>query len=435
MPQTIVPTSDKGFKQTVFGAACLSIQPLLLNALSIPAMALIIRRLGPDNYGRWATATSLISAVGFLTSLGLRGKFIRSVAQNPASAPQALAEQLGTRLVLTFIAMAAVILACLVLHYSPIVVQCTIIASVGMLLTTGWSTLADLMQALERFRTIASVNLVSGLLLTIASVVVILAGGGPVALSLAYVLGPLTTFALLLAILRRQRFSVYLTFHLQHAWRLIWTSRHFTAQQLLAAAEANAAALMLPKLIGSASFGLFSAGALLGDRLSVIPDAIGTAVYPMLSKQSRQDRRLAARLACACVVLAMLACACLAAVGAVFASTIAHILLPNVAEDCQRVIAITIWALPLAGAYLVMSYSLLAAGREASQTRALALSVVINLTLGIILITRAGMIGACWFVTLRSAIRMCVLIPEFARVFITPYWFNANRTLLGNVVN
>src|SRR5688500_14991821 len=77
--------------KSIINAGYCSATPILLSAISLPAMAFIIRMLGSSDYGNWATATFLVTTVGFLTNLGLRGTFIRSVAQNPASAPPELA--------------------------------------------------------------------------------------------------------------------------------------------------------------------------------------------------------------------------------------------------------------------------------------------------------------------------------------------------------
>src|SRR3954470_5984995 len=99
MPHT-QSTFRPSVRKTLLGAACLSLQPLALNALSVPVMAYIIRQLGPIGYGQWAVATSLLAVSAILTNLGLRGAFVRAVAAEPESAPAALAEQLGLRLLL-----------------------------------------------------------------------------------------------------------------------------------------------------------------------------------------------------------------------------------------------------------------------------------------------------------------------------------------------
>src|SRR5688500_13167142 len=80
-----------------FGAVCTSLQPILLSAIALPATAYVIRRLGPTQYGQWAVATTLVTVVTFLTNLGLRGAFVRSVAREPEAAARLFAEQLGLR--------------------------------------------------------------------------------------------------------------------------------------------------------------------------------------------------------------------------------------------------------------------------------------------------------------------------------------------------
>src|SRR3954463_158637 len=85
-------------RQTLRGAAALSVAPLALNLISVPALAYIIRRLGPANYAQWTTAAALLATCAVVSNPGLRGAFVRAVAAEPASAPVAVAEQLGLRL-------------------------------------------------------------------------------------------------------------------------------------------------------------------------------------------------------------------------------------------------------------------------------------------------------------------------------------------------
>ena len=92
--------SEISLRKHTFGAACLIIQPVFLNVIGVPAMAYIIRRLGPGGYGQWMVATALVGALGIFSNPGLRTGFVRSVAQDPNCAQRALAEQLGLRMLL-----------------------------------------------------------------------------------------------------------------------------------------------------------------------------------------------------------------------------------------------------------------------------------------------------------------------------------------------
>src|SRR5260221_4097609 len=151
MPDTW--TTRKG----LFGALCNAVQPLVINALGLPVMAYIIRKLGPGPYGQWTTATSLITALTVLTNLGLRGTFVRSVARDPELAPTAFAEQLALRLILSIGVGIVGVMLCLVLRYDTVVLACTAIGAVGIVMASISTCAAPLLQTQQRLATIASV--------------------------------------------------------------------------------------------------------------------------------------------------------------------------------------------------------------------------------------------------------------------------------------
>ena len=84
------------------------------------------------------------------------------------------------RLTLSIGAVLVALLACAAFGYPPIIPTCTLIAGLGLILTTFAGTLGDLLQALGRLPTLAAVNLIAGLALTAASVTAATMGGGPV---------------------------------------------------------------------------------------------------------------------------------------------------------------------------------------------------------------------------------------------------------------
>lgn len=110
-------------RQSLVGASFLIAQPLLLNALSIPATAYIIAKLGALDYGQWSIALTLIASTNILTNLGLRSSFIRSVARDPKIAPQAFGEQLGLRALLALVAGATALGLSAALGYPTLVAR------------------------------------------------------------------------------------------------------------------------------------------------------------------------------------------------------------------------------------------------------------------------------------------------------------------------
>ncbi len=405
------------FKKSLFGGTCLAVQPLLLNALSLPVMAYIIRGLGPASYGQWTMATAVTGVLGVLANLGLRGAFVRQVAGQPEEAPKALAEQLGLRLVLATIAATLTIVLCLILRYPIVVIECAAVSALAMIVSTFASTLVDVLQAMGSTATMAGVNLVAGVLLTAASVVVIWVGLGPVALSVAYLIAPAFAAITLLSFVRKE-IPVQIRFDRVGGLRLLKQSRSFAAQILLCSSSSYVEALFLPQLIGPANFGLYIAGTLLPSRLESIPDGFCTAAYPMLTRRFRDGRARGTWLTMGWLVFILVSCLTAATGVFLLAGPIAGLLFPGNPESCRMVIQVTVWALPLMGIESVLGNAINAGGADAAQARACLPTAVCNVALTIILMKQMGLTGACIAMPLRHAVRIIILTACFSRWFL-----------------
>jgi len=411
-------TDRSDFQKFLMGVGFRSAQPLLLNILSLPAMALIIRKLGSENYGKWCTSVALVSTSGFLTSLGLRGPFVREVARNSKAAPSALSRQLSVRIPLTLLAMAMTLTVSLLMRYPAVVVKCTAVACAGMLLSTLWTAGFDLLDGLHRFAMVAWISLAAGLVLTAASVVVVWFGGGPVAVSVSYLLGHVTSLVLLIILLRPECFWVRPHLSFRSAISTLWESRHFTAQTLLAVLKSNLSLLVLPKLIGAPAFGHYAGGTLLASRSAILPDALGTVFYPILARAWAVNRQTAARRVLKALVVSSTACTLAAIAGTLMADWIGQFLFPHAADECALMIRISVWVLPLLGIESMIACSLNACGREAAQAKASVPSTGFALAVGLILCVWYRAFGACWFLLARSAIQIAFLTPAFFRTLV-----------------
>jgi O-antigen/teichoic acid export membrane protein len=402
------------FRKTLLGGTCLAIQPLLLNALSLPVMAYIIRGLGPSAYGQWTMAAAMMGVLGFIANLGLRGAFVRHVAAEPHTATEAMAEQLGLRLVLAALASILAMLLCLVLKYPPVVIECAAIGAAALFVSTLAATLVDVLQATGRSAIIAVVNMIAGFLLTAASAVVIWLRMGPVGLSAAYMIAPIVSAAILYFIVRKQM-PIRVRFDFFHGLRLLNRSRAFAAQNLLNSASSYVEALYLPQLIGAANFGIYITGTLLPLRLGAIPDGFCTAAYPALARRFRDGRTSGTRLTLSWLGF-ILACCLTAALGIfALAGPISHILFPAHPDSCRMVIRVTIWALPLFGIESAIGYAINAAGADGAQARAAFPAALCNVVLTIVLMDRLGISGACIALPLRHAVRIVMLTTCFLR--------------------
>src|SRR5690606_15972323 len=182
LPSSGVTDNPRVEARRVRDAGWLASLPLLLNAVSLGANGYIIRRLGPEGYGTLVVAMGLAGATTILSNLGMRALYTKAVAgaDDPTTA-RLLREQLALRRALGAAAGLLAIPAAAVFYPGgQAVMLCTVLQAIVVVLTIGWTVLADVLNARERFAENAIIALKAGLVLTGLATVVAAFGGGPV---------------------------------------------------------------------------------------------------------------------------------------------------------------------------------------------------------------------------------------------------------------
>ena len=409
----VVPTSTR-----FIDAAHLTLQPLLLNAISVFALAFIIRCLGPTAFGQWAVATTLNAAVLFLVSMGLRPLFVRALTAQPQRAAALLAQQLALRAALGVLAGGVATAAALALGYPPVIVAATALVGVSTLLCAVWTTFADFLQAFQRVRVTATVGTIAGLVVTVVSVTVAWAGGGAVALAASYITGPLiTSVGLGYLVADRLATPVRMQWNTSEFRRLLTDSRSLALQLGLNALRDRGEQLLVPRFLGIEAFGFFAAGMMPLDRLEAVPDSLNTSYFTSIARsyggrgspdRARHDVRQ--------LLLASLA-ACLAAsfTMSAFAPLVARLLFRGGAGMAEFVMMVTVWALPLAALSGSMASVLQATGHHRQAARAGIVSTLVGSGTSLALIALIGLPGAAYGVVIRHAIGLVVIAIPFSR--------------------
>lgn len=407
------------------GALSLIGGPLLLNAFSIPATAYIIRTIGATTYGQWSIGAALVASFSFLTSLGLRPVFIRTIAHSPDAAEQELALQLGLRTALAITAALLVFAFGSAVRYSPIVLSCIAIAGSGLVLSTIAGTLADLLQGFERLHAYSSMNLVAGLSLTFTSIVVVYGGGGPISLSLAYLVGPIINIALLWAYIRRSLFPVRMRLNIGKWRAMLRESRLLALHHFVTVMRDRAEMVFLPKFVGEASFGYFSAATLPADRLSIVPSGFTNAFYPAIARESKKQDDGASRCATRLVAITLLICIPIAILVTYVAPVFAMILFPKTAAACTSTMQMAIWSVPIFGLAIAMSLAVQAAGHYRASARAGLFASLCSTVTSLCLMSRYGLNGA--------ALSYGIVRPLITVAFVTPVFIGTFPAARANV--
>lgn len=410
-------TSNPSKRSPLSGAAFLIGQTLLLNIISIPVSAVIIRSLGPTAYGQWAAAAALVAAISCLANPGLGVLFARAVAQKPEETAHAMAEQLGLRASLSVIVGLFVVALAWVLRYPAEVVLCVFLCAFGLVFSVISSTFIDVLQALGRVKSYSLIAFVTGMVINGTTTLAALTHTGASGLSAAYMSGPVVQCALLWITVHRGLFPVRFVWNLKRFRALLMQSKIITGKQLLLSAQSRIEQLLLPKISGMAMGGYFFAGQIPASRLVVFPESLCTAAYSRIAgaqahqheETTQQIRRLL--LTCLAVTLPL-------AVGVFCLSDlIAHVLFPQAPELCKLVIQITIWSLPIQSLEMPMGYGMEASGKAEAVARATIGAAVTGGLLSFLLMWRFGLAGASVGYLLRNVAQIIFVLPAFMRMY------------------
>lgn len=400
-------------RKSLIGAGFMVAQPLLLNALSIPATGYIIKSLGPLQYGEWAVALSLLASTTVLVGLGARSAFVRLISRERDKAPHAFAEQLGLRIFLGAFAGAVSLAACIALGYRGIVIQCTALLALGGIFNAVAQVVADLLIGFERLPSMSIINGIGGLSLTVASVVAIYFGFGPIGLAASYMIGPILMAALSLLLVQRQLFPVRMLWMPRRWWALLAESKTFTGQLLIYGLDTQAANLLVPKLVDVTSYGYFAAGTLVPTRLIVVPDGLNTAFFPVLVRNHGEGPK-AFRRSVRNYLLLSFAVGMAAALPVYFlAGPVARLLFPDHPEVCKMLMQTTIWWVPLVSLYTGITNCLNAAYREGPEARAAFAAMIVSMIVTVALIWTWQLTGAAIALLAKGAINLLFRAPLF----------------------
>jgi O-antigen/teichoic acid export membrane protein len=294
---TDAPGHRAAARRVVANSLWLIAQPLLMNAISLVATAFIARKLGRVDYGRFVFALAFIAMFAPLTNLGLRFVTIRHVATaDPAELPAYVGKMWVLRLALSFLGAALAAGLVTVLEEAPETRTAVYLATAIIALQAVTTSATDVFHALQHMRLVAQVQLLSGVVLTVLSVVAVAAGLGLPGVLAAYVIGNACGAALAVrwihARFRAPRFGIDLAF-----WRAsLVAAAPLFFPNLVREAGTRLGVVLLGQVSGQGAVGTYGAASTLVDRVAVIPDAVASALFPALAAAHQRSREEAAAL-------------------------------------------------------------------------------------------------------------------------------------------
>ena len=413
---------DKDDRSTVQRLAKNSVAPILLTlfnrVVEFAFAALMLRILGPGNSGDYYYVVNTFLWFEIITNFGLDAYLTREVARHRDDANRYLFNTTAVRLGLSvgcipllagFIALRQTVVADLTAPASTQAMIALALLYVGLIPGSISKGLTSLFYAYEKAEVPAAVSTVSTLLRVTVQTAVLLAGWGIIGLAGSAIAINLATLAILGAMASRLFFRP--RWQPERPMRRAMTTESWPlmVNHFLATLFYKVDVFLMEPLLGSVALGLYSVGYKFLDALMVVPSMFTLALFPVISRQAKEDRegflrfyRLAAKILTALSLPA-------AVIGTLAAREMVLLLggpefLPG-GMDALRLMA---WAMPIGWINSLTQYVLIALDQQRYLTRAYLFGFAFNLVANLIFMPVYGYRASA---VIHIASELALLIP------------------------
>ncbi len=392
---------EENERSTVHRIAKNSLVPIGLNLfnrmIDFAFAALMLRLLGPANAGDYYYAIVIFGWFEILTNFGLDAYLTREVARHReqgnryffnTTVVRILLIAVGVPLLVAFIALRQHLI------HPPAPRQAMValgLLYVGLVPGSISKGLTSLFYAYEKAEYPAAIATITTLLKVTLGTVALLLGWGIVGLAAFSIVINVVTMSILLWLalrlffhFRREPDAALRREMMSESWPLM-------LNHLLATLFFKVDVVLLEAVWGSAVVGWYSTAYKFLDALNIIPAMFTFAVFPIVSRQAREDRgaflrsyRLGVKLLLALALPA-------AVVTTLFARELVLLLgdrayLPH----SQIALQIMIWSIPIGWMNSLTNYELIALDQQRYLTRAFFIGVTFNVVANLLLMPRYG---------------------------------------------
>jgi O-antigen/teichoic acid export membrane protein len=261
----------------------MTVQPIVLNVVSIFVVGYIASALGQEDYGKFVLAFSLVALFMPVCTLGLRAVQVRDMAADRDNALELFGKYFVLSMVLSCVAYALLVVVVNSLDYPPITKIVIYIAGLNLFFKTVSTTFFGTFQAYERMQYIAYINFISGALLTLFSVLAIYFGYRLVGITVVYAGGTVVLFVAIAIYYRIHFRTLRLSFDRAFWMESIKKGFPFFLAAMIWMLNLRIGIVLLSKMSGDAAVGVYGAAFNIVSRLYVFPDSIGTAIFPTIA--------------------------------------------------------------------------------------------------------------------------------------------------------
>ncbi len=396
-------------------AAILLATQVITKFLGMVFTIIVARELGVADYGLWVFATSLGYVFGMLVAFGFPRLITREVACDLGRTSEILGRILGVQAAFSCLALAALAVTLLALHYSPGRAWIVGIGGAAMGLNAVLDVVAAFFRAHQRMELDGAVRITLSLLNLGLGVAVLLAGLGLLALAITQLAAFM--FALLLSLFLVQRTLARPAFSTD--WRayrgLLVAAVPFALSGFFSYVYDGTSVLFLAVMKGDLETGLYSAATNFVRVFGILPASLVAAFLPamaLLGQTSPDEWGVLYRRSLKYLLIMALPIA----VGlALVSNDIVSLVLGEAYTNSVPILQMAAWVIVPVFLNPGCSNALISMNREQSLLRAVGFAMVLNLVANLVLIPKWGAYGAVGASLLTEGLILVILLNVLRR--------------------
>lgn len=270
-------------RKVVKNSSWMIFQQLFLNLISIAAVGYIARTLGQDNYGKFLFSFSIVQIFIPLVNMGFSPLMTREIARNRDCAHGLLSKIIVLRLMLSVVAYMLLFLIVNLLHYPPDTKLIVYLAGMTLIFSAINYSFSSVLNGFEKIDSLAKAQLISGLITTILSVLVLLAGYRMIGLTLVYCFGNLLWMLLVVNSVAKSMPWPNIHFDSMFCQDYMKKGLPFFFPGLVSMLGAKTGIILLSFFVDDKAVSTYGAANTLVEKLIIIPDGVCTALFPTLA--------------------------------------------------------------------------------------------------------------------------------------------------------
>ena len=379
---------------------------------------LMLRILGPGDWGKYAFAITIFTYFDIFVGFGLNTLIIREVAKDKAQGPRFLANALLLRAGLLVLAVPAALLLLGPLagpmNVTPDTGWAIVLLLLGLIPGSISAALTALFQAHELMEYPAAITVVSNVLRAALGAVALFAGLGIIGLAGVSIVINLVTLGILWRLTMVMLFRSRAEADTVTARWMVGESYPLLLNDLLSRVFFRVDVLLMKPILGAGgdqAVGYYTTPYKYLDGLNIVPSTFTLAIFPLFSSyadSARERLNHAYHLALKFLLLMAIPLTVLT----VYAARDLILILggPEYVPGSVTVLQVLIWFLPFSFINSVTHYVLIAVGQQRFLTVAFVIGAAFNVTANLIAIPLYGILGAA-VVTILS--ELVLLMPFY----------------------